>query len=50
MKKSVRGTWSEKGWESLFYKLGLLGNFGRMHGLLSCEVGFFRVLRHNADG
>jgi len=24
-------------------------NFGRMHGLLSCEVCFFRVLRHKAD-
>jgi len=33
------------------YKIGLLGNFGRMHGLLSCEVCFFRVsvLRCAAD-
>jgi len=49
IKNLARGTWSEKGWEPLFYKLGLLGNFGRMHGLFSCEVCFFRVLRHNAD-
>jgi len=48
-KNLARGTWSEKGWEPLFYKLGLLGNFGQMHGSFSCEVCFFRVLRHNAD-
>jgi len=47
MKKLVRGTW--KGWEPPFYKLGLLGNFGQMCGLLFCEVCFFRVLRHKAD-
>jgi len=29
--------------------LGLMGNFGRMHGLLSCEVCFFRGLRHKVD-
>jgi len=23
------------------YKIGLLGNFGRIDGLLSCEVWFF---------
>jgi len=34
---------------TLFYKLGLLGNLGRMNGLLSCEVCFFRVLRHKMD-
>ena len=34
----------------MFYKLGLLGNFGRTHELLSCEICFFRVLRHNAGG
>jgi len=28
-------------WEPLFYKLELLGNFGWMHGLLSCEACFF---------
>jgi len=50
IKNSVRGTCSEKGCEPLFCKLGLLGNFGRMHGLLSCEICFFRVLRHNAGG
>ena len=49
IKNSGRGTCSEEGWEPLFYKLGLLGNFGRMYGLLSCEICFFRVLRHNAD-
>jgi len=31
------------------YKIGLLGNFGLMDGLLSCEVSFFRVLPHKAD-
>jgi len=50
IKNSVRGTCSAKGWEPLFYKLGLLGNFGCTHGLLSCEICFFRVLRHNAGG
>jgi len=28
------------------YKIGFLGNFGRMYGLLIGEVLFFRVLRH----
>jgi len=31
------------------YKIGLLGNFGRMHGLLLREVCFVRVLCHKAD-
>jgi len=31
------------------YTLWLLENFGRMDGLLSCEVCFFRVLRHKGD-
>jgi len=26
------------------YKIGLLGNFGPMHGLLSCEVWFFSCI------
>ena len=26
--------------------IGLLGNFGRMYGLLTSEACFFRVLRH----
>jgi len=30
------------------YKIELLGNFRPMHGLLSSEVCFFRVLRHKA--
>ena len=30
------------------YKIGLWGTLG-MHGLLLCEVCFFRVLRHKAD-
>jgi len=30
-------------------KIGLWGSFGRMPGLLSCEVCFFRVFRHKAD-
>jgi len=28
------------------YKIVLLGNFGRMYGLLTSEACFFRVLRH----
>ena len=28
--------------------IGLLGNFGRMHGLLSSEICFYRVLPHKA--
>ena len=28
------------------YEIGLLGNFGRMYGLLSGEACFYRVLRH----
>jgi len=33
----------------LYCKLGLWGNFGRMHVLLSCEVCFSRELCHKAD-
>jgi len=32
-----------------YYKLKLLENIGQMHVLLSYEVRFFRVLRHEAD-
>jgi len=32
------------------YKNELLWNFGRMHGLLSCEVCFFRVVCRKAYG
>jgi len=28
------------------YKIGLLGNFGGMYGLLTSEACFFPVLRH----
>ena len=28
------------------YKIGFLGNFGQMYGLLSGEACFFSVLRH----
>jgi len=31
------------------HKIELLGNFGRIHELLTCEVCFFRVLRRKAD-
>jgi len=30
------------------YKTGLLGNFGRMYGLLTSEACFFLVLRHTS--
>ena len=50
IKNSVRGTWLEKGWEPLFYKLGLLGQLWAYAWAALLWNLFFHVLRHNAGG
>jgi len=49
--RNAEGVHSQKDCQPLLYKLGILVNFGQMHGLLSCEVFFFLycVIKRIAD-